>query len=81
VWLALKYHGPATAAKVEQLLAAAVSPESVRGSLLSLREAGLVEYARKLGKTPRGRWAKMWQIAETQKGGDVSSNASAQKGG
>lgn len=62
VWLALKFHGPATAARLEQLLRASMGPEAVRGTLVELRREEKVRFARKIAKTPRRRWAKMWEI-------------------
>ena len=62
VWLALKFHGPATAARVERLLQASMSPEAVRGTIVELRREGKIRFARKIAKTPRGRWAKVWEI-------------------
>lgn len=62
VWLALKFHGPATAARLEHLLQASMSPEAVRGSIVELRRDGKIRFARKIARTPRRRWAKMWEI-------------------
>ncbi len=62
VWLAIKFHGPATAARLEHLLQAAMSPEAVRGTIVQLRRERKIQFARKLARTPRGRWAKMWEV-------------------
>jgi hypothetical protein len=61
VFLAVQNWQPCTAARIQTLLSARASPESVRGALVDLFRHRKIEPVG-IGFTPAGRRARLWGI-------------------